>query len=163
MLHENQPYRPEQIAMLTAMTTHVNPNAPIKLPRSLVNQLLHFAQTSPGKEVCGLIGVDRQRLYHFYPIPNAAETPGDRFEMEPLTQIATLRDMRELEQNLFAIVHSHPSSSAEPSASDLIEMGYPAALYLIISLNTRGVLEMRAYRLDEQSQVFNEVPLIMQQ
>ncbi|QFY45189.1 M67 family metallopeptidase [Candidatus Methylospira mobilis] len=144
------------------MTTHVIPGAPVKLPRTLVNQLLHFAQASPGKEVCGLIGVDRQHLYHFYPIPNVAETPGNRFEMEPLTQIATLRDIRERELDLFAIVHSHPGSAAEPSAADLTEIGYPEALYLIISLNTRGVLEMRAYTLDGQSQAFREVPLIMQ-
>jgi proteasome lid subunit RPN8/RPN11 len=148
--------------MFIPMTAHANPVAPIKLPRSLVTQLLHFAQSSPSREVCGLIGIDRQRLYHFYPIPNVAESPDNRFEMEPLAQIATLRDIREQEQNLFAIVHSHPNSAAEPSAADLIEIGYPAALYLIISLNTQGVLEMRAYRLDEKSQVFHEVPLIMQ-
>jgi len=149
--------------MFTQITTHVIPGAPVKLPRPLVNQLLHFAQANPGQEVCGLVGVDRQRFYHFYPIPNVAETPDNRFEMEPLAQIATLRDMRERELDLFAIVHSHPGSAAEPSAADLAEIGYPEALYLIISLNTRGVLEMRGYRLDEQSQTFHEIPLIMQQ
>jgi [CysO sulfur-carrier protein]-S-L-cysteine hydrolase len=149
--------------MFPSMTAQASPSTPIKLPRPLVNQLLHFAQASPGKEVCGLVGVDRQRLYHFYPIPNVAETPGNRFVMEPLAQIATLRDIREQEQTLFAIVHSHPGSAAIPSPADLTEIGYPEALYLIISLNTRGVLEMRAYRLDEQAHTFNEIPLIMQQ
>lgn len=145
------------------MTNEVNSSAPIVLHRPLVNQLLHFAQASPGKEVCGLIGVDRQQNYSFYPVPNIAETPDCRFAMEPHAQIAALRELRERESDLFAIVHSHPSSTAEPSATDISEIGYPEALYLIISLNTRGVLEMRAYRFDERLKTFHEAPLLMQQ
>ena len=80
--------------------------------------------------------------------------------MEPGSQIKALRDMRTHNEELFAIYHSHPSSAAEPSATDLAEAAYPEALYLIISLNTRGVLELRGFHLqDGQSR---EVELVIE-
>jgi len=72
--------------------------------------------------------------------------------MEPQAQIDTLRCMRERDETLFAIYHSHPDTPPSPSALDLEQPGYPEALYLIISLNTRGVLEMRGWRLAPQLQ-----------
>ncbi len=61
--------------------------------------------------------------------------------------------MRENGEALFAIYHSHPTSPAEPSAIDLELAAYPDALYLIISLNTKGVLEMRGFRLNDNKMV----------
>ena len=71
--------------------------------------------------------------------------PEYRFAMDPADQINALRRMRENGEDLFAIYHSHPASPAVPSLIDVAEAGYPEALYLIISLNTKGVLEMRGY------------------
>ena len=67
--------------------------------------------------------------------------------MEPAAQIEAMRRMREGGEELFAIYHSHPHAPAEPSAQDLQEAAYPEALYLIVSLDTKGVLEMRGFRL----------------
>lgn len=119
------------------------------LPRTLVNQLLHQAQVSPQTEVCGLIGVAPQGTVSVYPIANVAESPAQLFRMEPSAQIAAMRRMRERGESLFAIYHSHPHAPALPSARDLEEAAYPEALYLVISLNTKGVLEMRGFRLEE--------------
>ncbi|MBT6079431.1 MAG: hypothetical protein HOG56_03745, partial [Gammaproteobacteria bacterium] len=58
---------------------------------------------------------------------------------------------------LWAIYHSHPDAPAAPSAKDLADASYADALYLVISMNTEGVLEMRGFRL--QSDIFNEVAL----
>jgi proteasome lid subunit RPN8/RPN11 len=57
--------------------------------------------------------------------------------------------MREAGEDLLAIYHSHPASPAAPSSIDIAEAGYPDAIYLIISLNTKGVLEMRGFRIRE--------------
>jgi proteasome lid subunit RPN8/RPN11 len=69
--------------------------------------------------------------------------------MDPAQQIAALRTMRESGEQLFAIYHSHPNSPPLPSPTDLAQSNYPEALYLIISLQTRGVLEMRGFRLND--------------
>jgi [CysO sulfur-carrier protein]-S-L-cysteine hydrolase len=117
------------------------------LPRSLINQLLHHAQQSATSEVCGLIGAESGIPLHCYPITNIAAEPQRLFTMDPAQQIAALRSMRERGEQLFAIYHSHPNSPPLPSRTDLAQSNYPEALYLIISLQTQGVLEMRGFRL----------------
>lgn len=119
----------------------------VVLPRTLVNQILHKAQMSPDIEVCGLIAAKNGRPTRFIPIANVARQPRRLFTMDPRQQIDAMRRMREQGEELFGIFHSHPHSPATPSATDLSEAGYPDALYLIVSLNTKGVLEMCGYRL----------------
>jgi proteasome lid subunit RPN8/RPN11 len=117
------------------------------LPRQLVNQVLHQAQSSPEVEVCGLIAARNGRPVRAEPISNVSDQPQRLFAMDPASQIDALRRMREQHETLFGIYHSHPHSPAVPTATDLEQAGYPEALYIIVSLNTRGVLEMRGYRL----------------
>lgn len=119
----------------------------IKLPRTVVNALLTEAQHSPAAEVCGLISSRDGEPSRVYPVRNAADTPEKLFTMDAGAQIDAMRHMREQGEELFGIYHSHPHSPAIPSAEDLEQATYPDALYLIISLNTRGVLEMRGFRL----------------
>lgn len=124
----------------------------ITLPRRLVNIMLHHAQLSPSNEVCGLIGARAGVASQCYPVANVAGEPGHLFQMDPRAQIDAMRVMRERGESLFAIYHSHPDSPPAPSETDLREAGYPDALYLIISLDTTGVLEMRGWRLAPELQ-----------
>ena len=68
--------------------------------------------------------------------------------------------MRENGEELFAIYHSHPHAPATPSATDLQQAAYPTALYLIISLNTKGVLELQGFRLHRQQVTPVELEMI---
>jgi len=130
------------------------------LPRSLVNRILAHAQQNPSVEVCGLIANDASNKKSYYAIDNVAEDPSCRFLMDAAQQIKAMKQMRDRQQQLFAIVHSHPTSSAQPSALDIAENGYPDAFYIIISLNTKGIMEMRAYT--QQQDSMQEVELILQ-
>ena len=82
-----------------------------------------------------------------YPIQNIAEQPKQRFLLDAAQQIAAMAKMREQGEELFAIYHSHPSAPAQPTNTDLKMAAYPDALYLIISLNTKGILEMRGFKI----------------
>ena len=119
------------------------------LPRHLVNDILHQAQVSPDTEVCGLISAKQGRPQRCIPVPNVSDQPQRLFAMDPKSQIDALRDLREQNEELFGIYHSHPYSPAEPSATDLDQANYPDALYVIVSLDTKGVLEMRGFRLKD--------------
>lgn len=119
----------------------------IRITRPLATHLLALAQHSPEREVCGLVGAVGDRPSTVYPVKNIAANAEQAFEMDPQDQINALKTMRVRKERLFAIYHSHPTSPAEPSARDLENIGYPDAYQLIISLNTKGVLEMRAFRL----------------
>ncbi|MGZ4994448.1 MAG: Mov34/MPN/PAD-1 family protein [Methylobacter sp.] len=127
------------------------PQQHIQIPRKITNQLLHLAQISPELEVCGLIGSKDGLPCSCYPIKNAAEQPQQRFQLEPSQQISAMAKMRDQGEELFAIYHSHPTAPAIPSITDLQLASYPEALYLIISLNTKGILEMRGFKIDHQS------------
>lgn len=123
----------------------------VKLPRTLINGMLSHAQHSPEVEVCGLIASTPEGEFQVYPVANVATEADHLFRMDPTAQIDAMRRMREAGEELFAIYHSHPHAPAEPSLRDLAEAAYPEALYLIISLNTKGVLELRGFRLQQEA------------
>ena len=132
---------------------------PVTLPRTLINQLLTQAQQHAEVEVCGLIGraVGDTGSSHCYPVTNIAADPAHRFTLDAAEQIDAMRQMRERNEELFAIYHSHPDGPALPSPTDQRLAAYPGVLYLIISLGTTGVLEVRGFRLDQEK--LTEVPL----
>ncbi len=119
----------------------------IRLPRTIVTALLRHAQQNPEAEVCGLIAAKSGVPVRLVPVENVAPEPHRRFTMSPPGQIEAMRTIREAGETLYAIYHSHPHAPAEPSATDLQEAAYPEAYYLIVSLDTEGVLELRAFRL----------------
>lgn len=118
----------------------------LALPRSAVNGLLAAAQETPGVEVCGFL-VRRDGRCVVRPVGNVAATPEVRFEMDPRGLLAAFRAAREADEEILAIYHSHPAGPAEPSALDRRLAYYPELPYLVISLGTRGVLELRAFSL----------------
>jgi proteasome lid subunit RPN8/RPN11 len=122
-------------------------NDTVRIPRVIVNQLLHLAQAAPEEEVCGLISGDAAGLRHCYPVANVARDRARLFALDPKGQIDAMRAMRERGEELQAIFHSHPHAPALPSATDVAQHEYPGVLYLVISLDTQGVLEMRGFRI----------------
>ncbi|GMR01509.1 MAG: hypothetical protein BMS9Abin19_0902 [Gammaproteobacteria bacterium] len=132
----------------------------LELPRPLVNKILAHAQKNPGQEVCGLVGNNAAGEKNYYAIDNISKNPSCRFLMDAPQQINAMKKMRDKQQQLFAIIHSHPTASAEPSLLDIKENGYKNVFYIIISLNTKGVLEMRAYT--QTGDTMQEVDLILE-
>jgi [CysO sulfur-carrier protein]-S-L-cysteine hydrolase len=128
-----------------------------RIPRRIATKLLDHARAETGREICGVIAARDGVPVDCVPIANVAGDPAHRYRMDPEALIRTLFGMEQAGEELYAIYHSHPASPAAPSAIDLAEAGWPDALYLIVSLNTRGVLEMRGYRIRGGASV--EVPL----
>lgn len=117
----------------------------IQLSRKITNQLLHAAQISPTQEICGLIAATEGVATSCYPINNTADHPETRFQLDEKQQIKAMATMRDKNETLFAIYHSHPTAPAIPSETDIKLASYPDAIHLIISLNTKGVLEIRGF------------------
>ena len=123
----------------------------IQLSRKITNQLLHLAQISPEQEVCGLIGSSNGIASSCYPVENVDEQAETRFQLDAKQQINAISTMREKNEELFAIYHSHPTTPAIPSATDIKMATYPDTVFLIISLNTKGVLEIRGFKINKVS------------
>lgn len=130
----------------------------VRLPRTLVNDLLHQAQLSPAREICGLVG---RRADHCqcYPLESQDTDASVLFALNASEQLAALKNLKAQQQTLFAIYHSHPDAPALPTVTDEDVADFPDALYLLISLNTKGVLEMRGF--DRQAGKLEEVDLII--
>ena len=119
----------------------------VQLAADIIQQLLDDARAHRQVEICGLISIDRRSRLRIYPISNIADSPGRRFEMDPGEQIAAMRRMREQDENLFAIYHSHPDGPAEPSATDIACASYPETLYLIIAPRAPHGTDIRGFYL----------------
>jgi len=142
------------------MTNDQQQTITLHLSRPLVNKLLTHAQQNPDIEVCGLIGNDTSNQKEYYPIDNVSKNPNCRFLLDAPQQISSMKKMRDQQQQLFAIVHSHPTASAQPSQLDIEQSNYKNVYYIIVSLNTEGVLEMRAYT--QQKDSMQEIELILE-
>jgi [CysO sulfur-carrier protein]-S-L-cysteine hydrolase len=116
---------------------------PIQLPRHLVNQILHLAQLSPDHDIAGLVGAKDGLARSCHLVKRTGST------LDPRERDQALKAIRSRGETLMAVLHSHPAAPAEPLASDLHCRDFPEALRLIISLNTKGVLELRGFRIDE--------------
>lgn len=121
----------------------------VRLPRPLANAIFDHVRASPRHEVCGLVMAVDGEPRRSVRIPNVAEDRRDRYDMDPAALIRTLLAAEQAGETLYAIYHSHPMGEAVPSAIDIAEATYPDAIYLIVSLSTAGVIEMRAWRIRE--------------
>ncbi|MDH5393620.1 MAG: M67 family metallopeptidase [Gammaproteobacteria bacterium] len=119
----------------------------IQLPRQIVNKILAHAQTREQQEICGLISQNKLNEMKIFPVTNISTDASRFFEMDAAEMIHAMKSIRNEDAELFAIYHSHPTTAAFPSAIDIEKAGYPDALYLIVSLNTTGVLELKGFKI----------------
>lgn len=100
--------------------------------------MLHAAQSLPDTVHWGLIGADNGLPLHCYPIVdfNAG-------------QIAATRDqLMQRGDTPFAIYRSDPAELSMPDARALESLGIEVPYLLSISLGTKGVLQLRGWRID---------------
>lgn len=106
----------------------------LSLPAGLHAELLAHALATPTVEVCGLLGGRDAHASSLYRVANEAPTPATAFEMAPHEMLAAFQRMRERDEELVGIYHSHPQSPPAPSARDLAAAAYPGVAYLVVSL-----------------------------
>ena len=97
-------------------------------------------------ECCGVLSGSNGMITDCHPLRNVADRPETRYFATPEELFAAMRRMRETNQELLGIYHSHPRTPAYPSVSDVEMAFYPEAVYFIISLAPQ--LDVRAYRIE---------------
>jgi proteasome lid subunit RPN8/RPN11 len=78
-------------------------------------------------------------------VANAAPEPAEGCLLDAQGTRDAQRHMDERGEAVFAAYSSRPYAPAEPAAMDGAAPDLPGALYLVISLNTEGVLELRGF------------------
>ncbi|MGL4421319.1 MAG: M67 family metallopeptidase [Gemmataceae bacterium] len=132
-------------------------NERLTLPRPLADAIEDHRRRWHPLECCGLLGgLRRGPLWSattWYPMTNAIASP-TRFESVPSEMFAVQKALRAAGEDLLAVVHSHPTSAAVPSALDRSRSLGPIVLALIL-----GTDAWRAWVLEGNREVvlvFNE-------
>lgn len=102
----------------------MKPDDDLVMPRTLAIRILHEAQIAQPDAIRGLVGVHAKEPCSF-------------------SQQASAADLDARGERIWARLWSNPTSPAVPTAEQISGGG----LYLVVSLNTKGVLEMRAWEL----------------
>lgn len=107
----------------------------VVLPRRLANQLLAEAQRAPDGRTLGVVSAVAGIPARCRPLAAGADPA------------AAERTLHAAGETLFAVYETHPRMPAEPDAAELAHWDRPGLLYLPLCLDTRGVLEIRGFRL----------------
>jgi [CysO sulfur-carrier protein]-S-L-cysteine hydrolase len=70
-----------------------------------------------------------------------------RFRVDPAVHIQLNRQLRGTRRAVVGVYHSHPTTSAEPSLSDIDEAYYADFVHVIVSLVNPTQPDIRAYRI----------------
>jgi proteasome lid subunit RPN8/RPN11 len=114
--------------------------------QSAVDAIVAHAQETAPDECCGLLVGACDRIDQAIRARNLERGPA-RYRIDPRDHIALMKRLRGSDRDVIGAYHSHPRSSAAPSASDVAEAFYPDFVYLIVSLMTANQPECRAWRL----------------
>jgi [CysO sulfur-carrier protein]-S-L-cysteine hydrolase len=122
----------------------------VVIPAEVREALVEHARTEEPNEACGLIVLRDGRAERFVPGRNAAASPY-RFELEVDPEVWFLED----DGYELAVFHSHPSSPARPSRTDVENIGlWEGKPYVILSARTG---ELNAFAIHDGR--FDELPL----
>lgn len=122
----------------------------MRIPRSLLEQIVGQARAEAPNECCGVIAVRDGAATGVHPTENVAASPL-RFEVDGPALFRLLEEIEEQGAELGAIYHSHTRSEPYPSQTDVnFSYGWPGVEWLIVGVPRDGGEEqVRSYRIDD--------------
>jgi proteasome lid subunit RPN8/RPN11 len=130
------------------------------IPKRILEEMVDHARKEFPFEACGILAGRDGEASKLYPLQNEERSEVSYFA-SPKEQIKAFKKMREEGLELVGIYHSHPNSPARPSQRDVELAFYPEAVYLIVSLKSPDMPEVRAYRLTKER--IEEVEIVLKE
>jgi len=118
----------------------------MKIPKSIINDMLAHAKEGYPHEVCGLITGKENLPTRIFRMTNIDKSSVS-YMMDPAEQFRAFKEIRNEGLELLAIYHSHPTSPSYPSQTDVRLAFYPEAIYVIVSLQKVGNPEIKGFRI----------------
>ncbi len=133
---------------LGATAAHPGPGR-VSLPRVIAESIEAQARAEHPLEACGLVpgtgyAAAGGQALRYVPCRNAALSPV-RYTVHPDDLYRVTVDADDAGEVIWGIAHSHLTSAAVPSGTDIALALYPDALYLLVSLT--GQPALRAWRI----------------
>ncbi|GGK74331.1 peptidase [Planomonospora parontospora subsp. parontospora] len=135
----------------------------LTISQELVDKMIAHARADHPDEACGVIagpeGSDTPA--RFVPMENAERSP-TFYRFDSMEQLRVWREMDDRDEEPVVIYHSHTSTEAYPSRTDVSYASEPNAHYVLVS--TREELgeeaEVRSYRIVEGVVTEEEVVIL---
>ncbi len=114
------------------------------ISKSLRDEIVAAAHAALPNEAVGLLVGRGSSVERYVAMVNASASPY-RYSIDPAEQLATWTDLDSRGDSVWAIVHSHVSSAAVPSKTDVELAYFPESLYVIVSLANPDLPDIRAW------------------
>lgn len=139
----------------------------IRLTATQAAELVVLAEAAYPREACALLIGDRDlHVTEIVPARNLAATPEREFELDPATQFATMRRLRETNETNLRIIghwHSHPNGRAEPSMQDAAMIHDRSLVWLISAVQDGRAGPPAAWQPNDTADGFTPLRLEMQE
>ena len=119
--------------------------------------IAHALQDDPN-ECCGILAGKSDTASRLYRITNTAHSPY-RYLMDPQEHLNAELDAERNNWDLLAFYHSHTHGPAYPSQTDVrmaLESGWLDICYVLVSLESRDVPEIRAFHISEGGDIVED-------
>ena len=120
----------------------------LSLSRRCYDEVTAHCQQHYPKEACGILAGQGETVAQVYPMRNVEDSPIG-YSMDPKEQLLVEKQMRQRQQRLLGIYHSHTATDAYPSPVDVRLAISPDISYVLVSLKDRAKPVMHSYRILE--------------
>jgi [CysO sulfur-carrier protein]-S-L-cysteine hydrolase len=136
----------------------------LTITREIYDAIVAHARADHPDEACGIVagpeGSDRPA--RFVPMLNAARSP-TFYELDSAEQFKVWREMDDRDEEPVVIYHSHTSTEAHPSRTDISYASEPNAHYVLVSTRDAdglGEFQFRSFRIVEGVVTEEEVTVV---
>jgi [CysO sulfur-carrier protein]-S-L-cysteine hydrolase len=128
------------------------------LDKEYADAMISHARAEAPDECCGILAGKGGKIAQFYRATNAEHSPF-RYSVYPEELIRIYQEIEERGWELLGIYHSHTSTPAYPSATDIKYAFWSPALYFIISVVDPAQPVIRAFRIKKGIVVEEELKI----
>lgn len=134
------------------------------LSRKIYDELVNHAISGAPFEICGIISGetsenDTRKAGKIYRMTNTDKSERT-FLMDPKEQLKVMKGMRNNNEEMVAIYHSHPATRAYPSSTDVGMSFYPDTSFIIISLENKNKPYMKSYNIRDGKITEEEIKIL---
>jgi len=105
----------------------------LRITHEVYDKVLAHCQSAYPKEACGILAGAEGTVRQVYRMTNLDASPIS-YHMDPKEQLQVMKRLRQAQQDMLAIYHSHTASAAYPSPVDVTLAVYPETASVLISL-----------------------------
>ena len=132
----------------------------LSISQEFVDAIISQAYEELPNEACGVIlgPIGLGRAVKLKPMVNAAASPVF-YEFAPADLLSLYRGLDDDDEEIVVVYHSHPTSEAHPSSSDIAYAGEPGAHYVLVSTREEiaPTVEFRSFRIVDGTVTEEEV------